>query len=323
MNSAPTPLISVLMPAYNAEGFIAQAITSIQAQDVLDWELIIVDDGSTDGTTQIVQQFVVNDPRIRTFSQTNAGPSMARSKALSLACAPITYFLDSDDRIRPGALRRFVDTFQQHPECVAVYGYKVRIAPQGELIDDPNVIPPYSHLRSGNLLRGLMLQNHIAVGTIACRADALRTSYVPTHLEYGEDWVVWARLALHGKFIALKAPAVMEHRSHLGGSQTYRTLDVLPKRLATVDALYSDTDLTAGFGWLTLRIMKRISTANIHKFIGVRHLARRDYRSARKWMVKSIFFWPFSVSTWVLAILSVIGFIPDFVAKRIGATAQT
>jgi glycosyltransferase involved in cell wall biosynthesis len=88
------PLISVIMPVYNGAGFIAEAIDSIQQQNYSPLEIIIIDDGSTDDTKQVVSQI---DDNIHYLYQTNQGPSVARNRGLGIAAGEIITFLDADD----------------------------------------------------------------------------------------------------------------------------------------------------------------------------------------------------------------------------------
>ena len=90
-----TPLVSVLMPAYDAEQFIAEAIESVLAQRYQEWEMIIVNDGSTDGTEGIITRY--SDPRIKLISQENAGEASARNTALKHINGEYVAFLDADD----------------------------------------------------------------------------------------------------------------------------------------------------------------------------------------------------------------------------------
>lgn len=91
------PLVSVIMPAYNSEKYIGKSIESVLAQDYGKFELIIVDDGSKDGTKSIVEQYAKNDIRIKLLEQANQGVSVARNKGLDTATGEYVAFLDSDD----------------------------------------------------------------------------------------------------------------------------------------------------------------------------------------------------------------------------------
>lgn len=94
-------MISVIMPAYNSEKYIQTAVKSVLAQTYRDFELIIVDDGSRDGTLEIINDLARQDPRIRIFSQPNAGPSSARNRGIRESLGDWLYFMDSDDTIEP------------------------------------------------------------------------------------------------------------------------------------------------------------------------------------------------------------------------------
>lgn len=91
------PLVSVIMPAYNSEKYIGKSIESVLAQDYENFELIIVDDGSQDGTKSIAEQYAKSDVRIKLLGQANQGVSVARNKGLDTATGEYVAFLDSDD----------------------------------------------------------------------------------------------------------------------------------------------------------------------------------------------------------------------------------
>lgn len=134
-------LVSVMMPAYNAEQYIQQAIESLLAQSYSDWELIIVNDGSTDRTAEITSKF--NDPRIRVIHQANSGEATARNTALKQMQGEFTAFLDADDIFLPHHLEVMVKHLQTHPYCDGVYS-------DGYYIDqDGTRLIPLSNRRRG------------------------------------------------------------------------------------------------------------------------------------------------------------------------------
>lgn len=102
------PTISVIMAAYNAESYIARAIKSVQAQTFPDWELICIDDGSTDGTGSVIQGLSARDSRIKLISQANAGPAEARRKGYIVGAGAYFIMLDADDWFGPDALERLL-----------------------------------------------------------------------------------------------------------------------------------------------------------------------------------------------------------------------
>lgn len=95
------PLISIIIPVYNAEKYLEECLTSVQNQDYKNFEAIIIDDGSTDSSAEICKKFVETDSRFRYFYQNNAGVSSARNTALKMAEGEFFGFIDSDDFIKP------------------------------------------------------------------------------------------------------------------------------------------------------------------------------------------------------------------------------
>ncbi|WP_375341514.1 glycosyltransferase family 2 protein [Planktothricoides raciborskii] len=111
MTSTQTPEVSVIIPAYNGSRYIQQAIESVFTQTYPNWELIIVDDGSTDNTQQVVQQY---GQKLRYFYQENQGVAAARNRGILEAQGELIAFLDQDDWFLPDKLTQQVAGFQQH-----------------------------------------------------------------------------------------------------------------------------------------------------------------------------------------------------------------
>lgn len=123
------PKVSIMMPAYNAEQYIAAAIESVRAQTFSDWELVIVDDGSTDRTSEIIHSF--DDSRIRYFYQENAGEAAARNTALTKMRGQLLAYIDADDLYLPDHLQQTVAYLEKHPDKDAVYTDGIHIDPDG------------------------------------------------------------------------------------------------------------------------------------------------------------------------------------------------
>ena len=123
-------MVSIIMPAYNAEKYIEEAIESILTQSYTDWELIIVDDGSADGTSDICDHFAQKDPRIRVIHQDNKGVSAARNAGLMRAKGEYIAFADADDILPPNSLKVRVDLIGGADLVIAGY----------ELFDENGII---------------------------------------------------------------------------------------------------------------------------------------------------------------------------------------
>lgn len=109
-----TPLISVVIPLYNKEKTIEQSLRSVLQQKGCDFEVVVVDDGSTDSSVEQVQK--IDDARIRFFSKVNGGPGSARNLGAEKAQGEWIVFLDADDELLPNALQIFADAIQSHPD---------------------------------------------------------------------------------------------------------------------------------------------------------------------------------------------------------------
>ena len=129
------PLISVVMPVYNAAATLAETIASVQAQDCTAFELIAIDDGSRDDSLAVLTRLAASDPRIRVVPRANGGVSSARNLGVSLAGAPLVAFLDADDLWHPQKLSRHLALHRVHPELVASYARIAFIAADATAID--------------------------------------------------------------------------------------------------------------------------------------------------------------------------------------------
>jgi glycosyltransferase involved in cell wall biosynthesis len=190
--------ISVVMPTYNNQTDIARGISSVLHQIHQDFELVIVNDGSTDGTEKIVRSF--SDPRIRFFSKSNGGVSSARNYGVRLARHELVSFLDADDEWRPDYLETILNLYRKFPECgvfATLYKYHNK---------DGTVIFPILKGLPATKWHGVIDQYFY----VAAHSDPpLWTSAVtvkksaldsiggfPEWSGVGEDLLTWARLAV-------------------------------------------------------------------------------------------------------------------------------
>lgn len=136
VNMMNKPKVSVITAVYNGERFLSEAIESVLGQTFRDFEYIIVDDGSTDKTSEIIKDFMRRDSRIITAYIENSGPANARNIALEMARADWIAVLDADDICLPSRLEEQVRFIDEHPECIFVGSGCMEITADGKLIKE-------------------------------------------------------------------------------------------------------------------------------------------------------------------------------------------
>lgn len=191
----PRPRISIVTPTYNRAGFIAQAVDSVLAQSVADWELLIVDDGSSDNTQEVLAAYQ-KDPRIHYFYQANQGQSIARNNALKRAQGDFVAFLDSDDLWCPDKLERQLALFQKHPDVGVVHGDESTIDEAGQEIGRENMLR-----YSGRITPQLLADNSVSIVTALVRRECFDEmgGFQASH-GVADDYDLWLRFSARYRF---------------------------------------------------------------------------------------------------------------------------
>jgi glycosyltransferase involved in cell wall biosynthesis len=299
-------LCSVVVPAFNAERYLEDTIHSVVEQSHPSWELLVVDDGSTDRTLEVAK--AIQHPRVRVFTQANRGAAAARNRGLRESEGQYVVFLDADDRLRPTALARFVEALQNTPRCVVAYGEIRAISAEGDVLD-PRPPRPGGGL-SGDLLRALLVRNRILTPGAACvrRSGLAEVGPFDERLKVGEDWELWCRLAGVGEFRYIGGEPVTDYRIHPESMVHTAGLDIAHE-FACIDAIYSNPKLEERFDEATRARYRRRSDATAHSFVADRHIKARDWRRAREhlaralrsdpWRAREILILPFCVFRWM------------------------
>ena len=118
------PVVSIVIPVYNAERFLWACIDSVQAQTFKDWEVILVDDGSTDKSAAICDRIERNDARFKVIHQENGGVSRARNAGLDAANGRYLMFVDADDMLYPDCIKKLLDTMEEYTPDLVLCGYE-------------------------------------------------------------------------------------------------------------------------------------------------------------------------------------------------------
>jgi len=217
------PIVSVIVPAYNAEKYIPETIQSVLGQTYEAWELIIVDDGSTDKTAETVAAF--DDRRIRLVEQENRGVGAARNAGIALAQGDYITFLDADDVLPPESLAARVRYLEEHPEVDVVDGRIVVKDPAME-----KTIRTYEPYYSGELLpRLLALDSRVFFNVCYMfRREALGAVRFKEQMSHVEDLLFYIELSDHcGAQYGFVDKAVYFYRS--GHTSAMANLDGIEK----------------------------------------------------------------------------------------------
>jgi len=212
-----TPAIGIVIPACNAGSFLIEAIDSVRFQTFINWECIIVDDGSTDETPIRLKSY--RDFRIRAVRQDNCGARVARSHGFSLTRSPKIVFLDADDRLLPDALSRYAGFLDEHPSVGVVYGERMLISEEGKRFGWRGGALLNKHPK-GDVLESILRRPFLSTPSQAC----LRREAVPTTTELrgpsqlGGDWLLLARSALENRFAYLGKSPLVEYRIRRGST---------------------------------------------------------------------------------------------------------
>lgn len=186
------PRVSVIIPVYNAERMVGTAIGSVLDQTFPDVEVVVVDDGSTDGTGAVVIAF---GPRVRCVRQSNAGPAAARNVGLRHAAGEIIAFLDADDAWEPEFLTEVVGALDRHPSVDVASAWATYVDDAGCRL--PAGLRP--RLASDPLAQALTEGCFLLLPMLAVRRAALdRVGHFDPGLRQAEDWDLLLRLAASG-----------------------------------------------------------------------------------------------------------------------------
>lgn len=214
-------LVSVVIPLYNAERFIAKTLDSVISQTFPSWEAVVVDDESSDSSPEIVQSYSLLDDRIRLIRQKNKGVGGARNTGLLEARGKYIVFLDADDLLLPCALEQGFNLLDPRSNCYGIMGIMALIDESGEELQTivGKFKQKYFLLRLRKVFLAyptevVMLGNFCMVGAGMWRRDAIINNglFDESLYNYGEDFELWVRLcAQNGPFL-IHSKVVAQYR---------------------------------------------------------------------------------------------------------------
>jgi glycosyltransferase involved in cell wall biosynthesis len=254
-------IISIVIPAYNAESFLRSTLESVIHQTFADWKLCVVNDGSTDSTAEVIREFERQDSRVFSLSQANSGVSTARNNGARAmkSGTPYIIFLDHDDIWEPTMLEVLVAEIQLYPECVCAYGLSKFIDIEGK-----DTMPGYCEtscrLRptfDGKDVKSLPLDQPSTFETFIVSCVTPTPSAVLMRREvfdrvggfdptdaHCQDWDIYIRMSRHGSFRFVDK-VLIGYRCHDGNvsrdkqAQRRQIAQVLRKAISSPDNSWS------------------------------------------------------------------------------------
>ncbi len=204
-----SPRLSVVIPTRNCLPYLPAAIASIRAQDVGPVEIVVVDDGSTDGTDAFLAQAAAQDPWLKPLVHAPAGVSAARNAGIAAATCEIIAFLDADDQFLPDALADRLALLERDPKIVLTFADVVSVTPEGRVLGKQFSYWPQFRAwiagRTGLLDLGpdafamLLAETVCGTSTVIARKSAIaQVGGFDTRYRIGEDWDLWLKLARVG-----------------------------------------------------------------------------------------------------------------------------
>lgn len=234
------PKVSIVIPSYNRAEYIPATINSILKQSFSDFELIFIDDGSTDETQKIMEHFCRQDTRIKYFKQANSERAVARSFGMSLALGQYICLVDSDDIWYDTKLAKQISIMDSNPEIILCYAAVDRIDLNGNAT---KAASRQQKGESGGIFFKLLMRNFIPSVTPMFRKEILETvnKQISEFIPY-EDWDFWLKISRLGSFHHIKEP-LGAYRLHPG--QSVQNVRAEKIEDVTIKVLNCNTDLNS------------------------------------------------------------------------------
>ena len=194
------PIISVIVPVYNAEPFLSRCVDSLLSQTLQDIEVVLVDDGSTDSSKALCEQYATNDARVKVVSQPNRGVAMARQTGIDAACGVYSIHVDPDDWLSEGSLEAIASRAKETDADIIYFNYVKEYADRSSVKKEKL----YTSDQRGKYIRNMY--NHKAFGTL-CNKCVKRSVYTENQLHhpkygYAEDCFLSVQLVGYAKTLA-------------------------------------------------------------------------------------------------------------------------
>jgi glycosyltransferase involved in cell wall biosynthesis len=208
------PRVSIIIPTYNCASYVGRAIDSVRAQTYKDYEILVVDDGSTDNTKDVVVQY---GREVTYLYQQNQGVSAARNHAVSKASGELLAYLDADDMWYPEKLERQVAFLDTHQDCGMVHSEMSVINEQDEILHVRFYEETHRSVPHGHCVQQLLTRCHIQTLTVVERRNTFdRVGGFDERLPIAQDYLHWIMIAADGQALGYLAEPLGKYRWRTG-----------------------------------------------------------------------------------------------------------
>jgi len=284
---------SVLMPVYNAERYLEQAIESILNQSFRNFELLILNDGSTDGSEAIIDAYVAKDDRCKKLSWPNQGIIATLNKGLKEAIGEIIFRMDADDVCRPDRFEKQWNYLKKNPDCVAVGSKVLLIDSEGLPICEFIELEQHDKIDSENLKGHGSVITH---PTVAMRKSSLMAIGGYRHeYPHAEDLDLFLRLAEEGKLANLPE-VLLEYRQHASSIGYSKRAEQLASAKAAVLDAKQRRGLDVVDSTLTSNLFETPALPDVYRKWAWWALSGGNVKTARKYAVKALLHSPFNLN---------------------------
>jgi len=277
MNSPPT--VSVVMSVYNAEAFLPQAIESILGQTLREFEFLVIDDGSTDKTSEILAEYVNRDGRMRVLRHENKGRAASLNIGIQLSKSPYVARMDADDISLPHRLKEQFEFMERHPAVGLLSGSYERINAEGQLLDTVRLLPRDEEIRIAMFVNNpmchpaAMIRREVAIACGGYRKVLLDA----------DDYDLWLRMSERSQLANLEQP-ILQYRVHSKQASIvnsrHQMLCVLAARTAAAFRKQGRPDPLSEVEEITPELLRKlgVAKAEIQDCLQLRHTFRDAFR---------------------------------------------
>ncbi|HZH98950.1 MAG TPA: glycosyltransferase [Fimbriimonadaceae bacterium] len=293
--------VSVVIPSYNHARFLPTTLESVLRQTHRDWELLFIDDGSTDDSLEVASRY--SDSRIQIHQNPeNLGTYGTLNKGIDLASGDLIAVLNSDDFWLPEKLERQVSLLSKHPEASFSYTLGEVVDDEGRELEDFHQHRDYPREEIQDVLPYLLDVNQILASSVVFRKGAVRFN---PQLRYCGDWVGALDLALQGPAVFVNE--VMSYWRQHTGNASKQLLRTMPEEIAVRTAILEQRELWGGGGGVVEKHLALCALdLGAHHFLaGAKEAARRCFRQAAEldptnWTAKKRLLATYLSESWAL-----------------------